>query len=83
MKKHRIIAAVFVRDLRVGLDDAALMQKYLSEVGLRRVLCQFADKRVTSRTPGGTAGLTSSVFTIQIESNIGISVRSVLSPRCQ
>ncbi len=39
MKERRIIAKEFVRDLRLGLDDGALMQKYrVSEVGLGRVL---------------------------------------------
>lgn len=38
MKRRRIMAKDLVRDIRAGLDDGALMQKYrLTEVGLSRI----------------------------------------------
>ncbi len=49
MTKRRIVAREFVEDLRHGLDDTELKQKYgLSDVGLGRVFDKLIDADLIS-----------------------------------
>lgn len=49
MAKRRISAKMFIEDIRTGLDDGELMDKYnLTEVGLGRVLDKLIESELIS-----------------------------------